>query len=99
MQISLLNRAIYYWDWYLLHGDIDNLVAASCFMSDYRKSGGTDYVETEAHIKAHVEAKTSPLPKAGKVPTYQPEQPKEHLIFGYTTKQIARMQGGASDLK
>jgi hypothetical protein len=51
--VSLLNKAIYYWDQYLLHGAVDNLEAAYAFMSDYRKSGGTDYEETWQKIQAH----------------------------------------------
>jgi hypothetical protein len=54
---SALNKAIYYWDWYLLHGEVDNLVAAATFMRVYRESGGLAYRETEAHIKAHLERK------------------------------------------
>jgi hypothetical protein len=48
------NRAIYHWDWYLLHGEIDHLIAANAFMLEYRRLGGTEYVETEKAIHASV---------------------------------------------
>jgi len=90
---SLLNKAIYYWDWYLIHGEVDNLVAAHNFMKDYKDSGGEDYDETFQAIKAHIANKISPLPKAGKSPDVVKEEESEPLIFGYTHNQIANIQG------
>ena len=52
---SLLNKSIYYWDWYLIRGEKDYLVAAWQFMMDYRKLGGTGYEETEMHRKSNIE--------------------------------------------
>lgn len=96
-QYSLINRAIYYWDWYVLKGEIDNLVAAAVFMADYRKAGGTEYVETEKHIKAHV-AKL-----AGNPPYIKIVQPKvsreiENDIFGMSWEELERKQGGKLSL-
>lgn len=90
---SLLNKAIYYWDWYLLHGEIDNLVAAHNFMSDYKNSGGEDYDATFDAMKAHIKNKIKPLPIAGKSPAINKPETNEPLIFGYTHGQIANMQG------
>lgn len=92
---SLLNKAIYYWDWYLLHGDVDNLVAAYNFMKDYKDGGGEDYENTFAAMKDHVRNQISPLPAAGKSPIL-PEKEPEPLIFGLTHSQIAFMQGSKS---
>jgi hypothetical protein len=52
-ELSLLNRAIYHWDWFLLKGEPDSLVAAAQFMESYRKSGGELYQETEKKIQWH----------------------------------------------
>ena len=51
---SLINKSIYYWDWYLLTGDKDNLVAAVAFMRDYRAAGGDEYKETEKKMMAAI---------------------------------------------
>lgn len=56
--LNYLSKAIYYWDWYLLDGDIDNLTAAYQFMQDYRRSGGTDYPNAWDAMQAHVAALT-----------------------------------------
>lgn len=52
---SNLNRAIYYWDWYLLKGDVDQLVAAANLFDVYVEAGGTEYAETRATVKKHIE--------------------------------------------
>lgn len=90
---SLLNKAIYYWDWYLLHGEIDNLVAAHNFMRDYKDSGGEDYDATFEAMNAHIQNKIKPLPIADKSPVIDKPETNEPLIFGYTHGQIANMQG------
>ena len=90
---SLLNKAIYYWDWYLLHGELDNLVAAHNFMRDYKESGGEDYENTFDAIKAHVKNKIGELPIAGKSPQIAKEESNEPTIFGYPHQKIADMQG------
>lgn len=89
---SLLNKAIYYWDWYLLYGDIDNLVAAHNFMKDYKDGGGEDYENTFEAMKDHVKNRLSPLPTAGKSPILE-EKELEPLIFGLTHAEIASKQG------
>lgn len=91
---SLLNKAIYYWDWYLLHGELDNLVAAHNFMRDYKDAGGEDYENTFDAMKAHVKSKVGKLPIAGKSPKIIKEEAKEPTIFGYTYEEIAVKQGG-----
>ncbi len=53
--ISLANRAVYYWDLYLLYRNDDDLVAASAFMGDYVKSGGTSFLNLESCIKSIIE--------------------------------------------
>lgn len=91
---SLLNKAIYYWDWYLLHGEVDNLVSAYTFMKDYKRQGGEDYENTFQAMKDHLSTKISPLKKAGKAPEIiKQEEPEELTIFGYSYGQIAAMQG------
>ena len=91
---SLLNKAIYYWDWYLLHGEVDNLVSAYTFMQDYKNQGGEDYENTFQAMKDHLAAKISPLKKAGKAPeTIKLEESEAPTIFGYSHGQIAAMQG------
>lgn len=90
---SLLNKAIYYWDWYLLYGEIDNLVAAHNFMRDYKDSGGEDYDTTFEAMKAHIQNKIKPLPISGKSPVINKSEMSEPRIFGYTHEQIANMQG------
>lgn len=89
---SLLNKAIYYWDWYLLYGDIDNLVAAHNFMKDYKDGGGEDYENTFEAMKDHVKNRLSPLPIAGKSPILAGKE-LEPLIFGLTHAEIAFKQG------
>jgi len=56
-EISLVNRAIYYWDYYLLTGEIDYLVSSHTFMKSYRESGGDMYTETEKSINAMLETR------------------------------------------
>jgi hypothetical protein len=50
--LSFANRAIYYWDYYLLTSKLDYLTAAYQFMSDYRSGGGQAYANTWAAIQA-----------------------------------------------
>lgn len=89
--MSLINKALYYWDWYLLKGDKDNLVAALAFMQSYRKAGGTDYCETEQAMLAHCE----PTPTTAPLQTVncKLQTPTAYeLIFGLTWQQIQNKQ-------
>ena len=47
---TLANKSIYYWKWYQLTGQVDNLAAAIDFMKDYRKLGGTNYPDEERQM-------------------------------------------------
>lgn len=96
---ATLERALYYWGWYKVNGEIDFLVSASTWLNDYRKTGGTDRPDLDGAINAVLQPLLSPLPKAGKAPVLATKDtPQEPLIFGYTSRQIAAMQGGANDL-
>jgi hypothetical protein len=87
--ITLANRAIYYWDWYMLKGEKDNLVAAAAFMQSYRLAGGTDYVETEQAILAACDAVIiKPLLASPEVKTRREVGP----VFGMTFEQIRAKQ-------
>lgn len=58
---SLANKAVYYWEYYSLHGHVDNLSAAFAFMQDYRKCGGVGHVSAWEAIQAEV-AKLASIP-------------------------------------
>lgn len=54
---ATLNKAIYYWDFFLLNGQIDDLVAAHNFMKDYKQNGGEDYDLTWEAIQTTLQNK------------------------------------------
>jgi len=56
-ELSLVNKAIYYWDYYLLTQETDYLVSAHTFMRSYRELGGELYQETERVINAVLKTK------------------------------------------
>ena len=51
---SLINNAIFLWDYYLIEGNRDYLKASNHFMDLYRENGGDMYKETEKNIKKHL---------------------------------------------
>ncbi len=93
--LSLLNKSIYYWQWYLLQADVDNLIAAGTFMSDYRKSGGTLHQETEEAINKEVVRIAGPV-KSVKVinPPIQLTDKPANDIFGMSWDELEAKQGG-----
>jgi hypothetical protein len=94
---SLINKSIYYWDWYLLRGEKDNLTAAWQFMGDYRKLGGTEYQETENLMREHIINLTSFNFGVCEKNYIEPKDSKKELendIFGMSWRELERKQGG-----
>ena len=89
---SLINKSIYYWDWFLINSQPDNLAAAWQFMLAYRAAGGKGYEETESKMKKllpeQAQKQIRPEKSSAKVMDLE-----ENLIFGYSHNQIAAMQG------
>ena len=56
-ELSLVNKAIYYWDYYLLTQETDYLISAHSFMKSYRESGGELYQETERVMESILKTK------------------------------------------
>lgn len=91
---SLINKSIYYWDWYLVHGEKDYLVAAWQFMLDFRKLGGLGYEETEKAMVQMINIVCPmEIPKRIKKETKKPREIKND-IFGMSWEELESKQGG-----
>ena len=92
---SLLSKAEYYFGWYNLRKEVDNLCAASAFLSDFIRAGGNIELEIVKKIQESVKAILGEEKEVKVSPqkTEIKEIENEPLIFGYTYAQIGFMQG------
>lgn len=53
--LSILNRAVYYWDFYSTTQSLDYLIAAAAFLKAYRDNGGNATVDGASSVAACID--------------------------------------------